>query len=261
MNRDQACRRIRSVLRARRWGGSGDPVFGRESVLVSVAPVQDYADQLVLPAAFVRPGPARADPERPGLLTATLTVLTLVSIPGDMTGERPLIGANRISKTSGEGRGILEVESELLGAVEQLDASGQFRISHRTTDMLGVSVVEDTGYHAWCEYGFEALLTSSYQHREPRAAAASESGGTVTVSWTVPDDATNLTGYVVRRVSGAIPAGFPTDGTDVAWSTGTSVTDSPGSGTWTYSVFAAYDDLGGSVEHDISDYSAVVVTF
>ena len=91
--------------------------------------------------------------------------------------------------------------------------------------------------------------------------ASPPAAGTVTVSWTVPDNVTNLTGYVVRRVAGTIPAAFPTDGADVPWTTGTSVTNAPGSGTYTYSVFAAYDDLGGSVEHDLSDYGAATITF
>ena len=261
MNTDQACRRIKSILKSMRWGGSGDTVFARDSVFVSKGPSRDYIDQLGAVSAFVWPGGGQGDREQPGLLTRTIWVTVLTMVTGDQVGERALIGANRISKTGHEGRGLLEIEAELMSVIEQLDASGQLHIGLRYASANEAELDESTGYHSWGQYGFEAWLTTAYQHQEPRAVSAAESGGTVTVSWTAPDTATNLAAYVVRRVAGTIPAGFPTDGTDVAWTSGTSVTDAPGSGTYTYSVFAAYDDEGGSVELDHSDYGAVTITF
>jgi len=260
VNTDQACRRLKSILKSLRWGGSGDPVFGRDSVYVTVAPAADYLQHLQLPAAFVRPGSMRTDREEPDLIVANLGVRVVVSVPGDKVGERPLIGANRTSKTAWGGRGILEVEREMLNAVEKLDASKQFRIHLRAASALDVELL-DSGYHAMRDYGFDADLTTDYQHQEPRAVAASEAGGTVTISWTAPDDVTGLVAYVVRRASGTIPVGFPADGTSVAWTVGTSTTDAPGSGTYTYSVFAVYDDEGGAVLMDYSDYGAVTITF
>lgn len=261
MNRDQACRRIKSILKSLRWGGSGDNVFGRDAVFVSVAPAPETADQIVFPAAFIRPGYGRVDDSRPGLVEQDIVVQITTFVAGDMYGERPLIGANRESKTSHGGRGLLEVETEMLAAIEHLDASGQFGITLQHTSPALAQYDETTGYHTWVEHTFRAFLTTARVHQEPREVSASESGGTVTVSWTAPDDTTNLVGYIVRRASGAIPVAYPDEGTDVAWSAGTSVTDTPGSGAWTYSVFAAYDDLGGSVEHHVSDYDSAFVEF
>lgn len=260
MNTYQACLRIKSILKSLRWGGSGDNVFGRDSVKVTVAAAQEYVDQLNLPAAFIWPGGGTADAERPDLFERTIWVRVIVSIPGDQVGERPLLGGGRISATGHGGRGLLEIETALLGAIEQLDASQQFRIGAQYVSPTQAQA-DETGYHCWADYGFKATLTSGTQHTAPRSAAASEAAGTVTVSWTAPDDTTNLVAYVVRRTAGTIPVAYPTDGTDVAWTAGLNVTDAPGSGTYTYSVFATYDDLGGSVEHDFSDYSAVTITF
>lgn len=252
MNRYQAVRRIKTILTSLRWGGTGDPVFGRDSVYVTVAPLESRMSQLVMPAAFVRPGSARVDPERPGLLMQDIAVTVIVSVPGDQLGERPLIGSNRTGKTSWGGRGLLEVESEMLGAIAELDASGQMRMQHRATSVLG-ALAGESGYHNWCEYGFEAMLSTGLQCPEPRGLALSESGGTVTLTWEAPDDTTGLVSYVVRRASGSLPVAYPDSGTSVPWSSGTSTTDVPGSGTWTYSVFAAYDEDGGAVALDHSD--------
>jgi hypothetical protein len=256
VNSWQACKRIKSILKSLRWGGSGDPVFGRDSVYITVANVESFSDQLPFPVAFVRPGSGRSDEDRPGLTRQDIAVFILTAVPGDMIGERPLMGGNRISKTGNGGRGILEIEAEVLSSVELLNASDQFRISLQSTSRVGVKYDEDSGYHAWREYAFGADLTTAYQHQEPRVLTTSEAGGTVTVSWSVPDDVTNLTGYIVRRTTGTIPVGFPTSGTSVPWTSGTSTTDAPGAGTYTYSVFAAYDDEGGSLLINISDYVA-----
>jgi len=254
VNTWQACQRIKSILRSLRWGGTGEPVFGRDSVYITVAPVDRFSDQLPFPVAFVRPGSGRSDEDRPGLTVQDMSVFILTAVPGDMIGENPLMGANRTSKLGHGGRGIFEIEAEVLSAIELLNADGQFRISLKVTSRIGVQADDETGYHAWREFTFSADLSTAYQNQEPRSVSTSEAGGTVTVSWTVPDDVTNLTGYIVRRASGAIPVGFPTDGTDVPWTVGTSVTDSPASGEYTYSVFAAYDDEGGTRLFDISDY-------
>lgn len=260
MNTYQACRRLKSILRSLRWGGSGDNVFARDSVFVTMAPLRDSVPDLRMPAAFVTPLSARADESSPGLFTQQIAVDVLVSAPGDMFGEAPLMGRNRISKTSNEGRGLLQIESEMMDTLKLLNASNQFAISLQNASAPLPEIFDETNYHVRREYTFEALLTTDKMFDHPRSASLSDSGGTVTISWTVPDDATNLTGYVVRRASGTIPVAFPTSGTDVPWSSGTSTTDAPGSGTFSYAVFAAYDSLGGAILHEYSDYSFGTVT-
>lgn len=261
MNTEQAVRRIRTILSGRLWGGSGDPVFARDSVRVSLGPAESLSDQIRLPAAFVAAGSGTADPQRPGLITRTINVVVATYVPGDVWGERPLIGANRTGATGIQSRGLYEIETELFAAIGQIDASQQFRIGLKFASATEGEIDADTGYHVFGRYGFEAYLTDKRQHAEPRALALSESGGTVTIDWDAPDDTTNLVSYVVRRIAGTIPVAFPDEGTDVSWSTGTSTTDTPGSGTWTYSVFATYDDEGGSFVGAYSDCAYATITF
>lgn len=260
MNTRQACIRLRSILGARRWGGTsaGDKLLG--TVLCTPGAASDVTDQLRLPAAFIAPGSGSVDPTRPELVNQDITVVVITSLPGDMFGQRALIGGTRPSATSAKSRGVLEIEEEVLAAIAQLDASQQFRIGLKWASAVGAEIDEQTGYHQWRRYTFRALLTVESQHDAPRAGNASESGGTVTISWTAPDDTTNLVSYVVRRVSGTVPVAFPDEGTEVSWSSGTSTTDSPGSGTWSYSIFATYDDEGGSWAGDVSDMTTAEVT-
>jgi hypothetical protein len=261
VNTWQASQRVKNVLKSLRWGGTGDAIFGRDSVFVTQGSIMQFIDQLKLgdaAGAFVKVGTARAHAELKDLWIQNLSVFLMVAVPGDQIGERPLIGANRSAITGGGGRGLLEVEVEALAAIEQLDRSGQFAISFRVASKAEPFQNED-GYHLAREYAFEAELSRAYQYMAPLAVAAS-GDPTVTISWTAPDIVTNLVAYVVRRVSGTIPAGFVTDGTDVPWTSGTSTTDAPGSGTFTYSVFAAYDDEGGAVEQDHSDYDSDFAT-
>jgi len=260
VNTRQALIRLRSILKARRWGrtAAGSRVYG--TVICTPGPADAVTDQIRIPAAFVTSGSATVDPERPELVTQELVVTSVVAVPGDMFGERALIGGPRASATASGNRGVHEVEEELLAAIAQLDASQQFRIGLKWASAVGAEIDEETGYHQWRRYTFSALLTASSQHDAPRGGSASESGGTVTISWTEPDDTTNLVDYVVRRVSGTVPVAFPDEGTDVSWSSGTSTTDSPGSGTFSYSVFATYDDEGGSHALDKSDMTTATVT-
>jgi len=254
VNTWQAVRRLKNILRGIQWGTTGGRLFARNSVFASGGPSEAVLDQVRLPAAWVNAGSMTADDMNPGLYTADLEIVTLVSVPGDAYGERVLMGSNRASATESVGRGLFEIEKEMLGAIKHLDASDQFRIMLRAaSSALPVSVGSE-GFFATRRYIMTTLLTMEDQHLHPRKVSASNASGTVTVSWTAPDDVTNFVDYVVRRTSGTIPAAFPTDGTAITWSSGTSVTDTPGSGTWTYSVFARYDDEGGSFALDASDY-------
>lgn len=261
MNTWQACRRVKNILRGVQWGGSGGRLFANGSVFASGGPVDDLLSQMRVPAAFVNAGSSRHDPHQPGLYESDMEVVTLVRIAGDVYGERVLMGANRASKTESTGRGLFEVEAEMLSNMLHLDAAKQFRLMLKAQSSVIAANVGDAGFFATRRYIFSTLLTVEYQHMHPRVVTLAEAAGTVTVSWLVPDVATNLVSYVVRRTAGTIPAAFPTDGTDVPWTSGLSTTDAPGAGEYTYSVFATYDDQGGAVALAVSDYSDARIEF
>lgn len=254
MNTHQALRRIKSILQGLLWGGTGDNVFARGSVRVTLRTTFESLGQIRKPAAFIAPIGATVDPNIPTLIKRRIRVSVLTSAAGDQFGEAPLMGRNRTSATSNEGRGMTEIEAELLGAISKLNADDSFPIILKAISGA-VPIIDEDEYHIGGEYEFEATLGTAYENLHPRQASASDSGGTVTFSWAAPDDVTNLVTYIVRRTSGTIPVYQPDAGDSVTYSSGTSVTDTPGSGTWSYSVFAVYDSLGGSVQHEFSDYS------
>jgi hypothetical protein len=86
-------------------------------------------------------------------------------------------------------------------------------------------------------------------------------GGQVNLAWTNPPDqfgfsqAQNIGSMVLRRVAGGVPTTSPTGGSGVTLSGpfATSVTDTPGAGTFSYSLFVGYDEDGNAT---IDSYSS-----
>jgi len=104
------------------------------------------------------------------------------------------------------------------------------------------------GYSCFRDYRYEARIGTQRSYDAPTALTASEAGGTVSLAWTAPVISTDLVIYTVRRLAGSLPPTLPTDGTDVtpdAHPTATA-SDTPGAGTWSYSVFGGYDELAGA---------------
>lgn len=265
MNEHQALRRVRSVLLARKWLDSGDRVFTPASVVISAMPLDAWWGSVRLPLCLLRPDTGAVDPEHrdaADLIQQGFQAVLAVSGAGDLTGEAALIGAHRKSKTEMEGRGLLEVQAELFAAIRTLGGEDHFRVRSVGRGPAVPEVVENVGYVVSRAYRFEAMISDQASYHEPRGVSVSEAGGTVTISWSAPDDTTDLITYVVRRASGIVPVARLTEGTDVAMSSplDLSTTDTPGAGTFTYSVFAHYADPGGSVALHGSDYGYATVT-
>ena len=88
-----------------------------------------------------------------------------------------------------------------------------------------------------------------------------------TFSWTVPPDRYDFRRYKVLRVSGSTPTTDPEDAaaTEVTVTGGStrttsSVTDDPGAGTWSYSIFVVYDEFGSGTDERFSAAATITVT-
>lgn len=251
--------RIKSILIARKWLDSGDRVFAPGSVLTTQWPQNEAWARLIPPIAIIKVGGGTRDPEHgeaSDLLSQQVSIVVITAERGDRFGEAALVGAHRSSKTTGRGRGILEVQEEVLTALDYLSAKDGVYVRLVGVGPAAPEIVDALGYVVSRELRFEARVTTMATYHRPLSVATSVAGSNVTLSWTAPDDTTDLISYTVRRVSGAQPVAFRSDGTDVALGSplDVSVVDTPGSGTWTYSVFAGYADPGGSVANNFSDY-------
>jgi hypothetical protein len=247
MNTWQVTRQIKHLIEQQVWDGGAKPVFG--SVHVSVAPNERYFDKLRFPLAIIRPGSANVDPshgEEFELIEQQIGVTVIVANANDAIGEATLIGANRSGgSTESKGRGLLEIEEELFDAVARLSAEDGVRIVNRGRSAVAVTIDADIGYIAAREYTFISTVTSNRSyHPASRFRFTDLGGGSASLTWTLPPDRYDRYRVVLRRASGSTPPSTPTSGTDVVLGgpLDTSVTDAPGAGTYSYSLFVWYDE-------------------
>ena len=179
MNTWQLCKQLKDLLQAREWeGDSGNIVFASSSVFSTAGPIDDDAlGNRRTPFAMIYVLGSQVDPtmnELPGLLRQEIGVRLAVSVPGDAVGENPLMGANPTGTnpyTSSKGRGLLEVQEELLATIEYLGNSNGINIQSRASSAVASSVQQDNEYVCARDYTFEALVTSSRSYPPARGFA------------------------------------------------------------------------------------------
>lgn len=239
MNTDQIARQVKYLLQAAVWADAAQ-VFASESVMVSLGMAAAVAAEKRLPFALIRPGSETPHEEQPSQTKIEFTVTVVVSNQGDQYGEAMLIGAHR--GAGSVGRGLLEVEARVKSALVQIGAASGVPILFRGAGAAAASQVEGLGYVVWRDYRFAAEGTIVETYQAPSGLVRT---GTTTaiLAWNA-SPRFDFYGFVLRRASGATPPATIADGTGVTLSsiTATSKTDTPGAGTYSYSLFAQYDD-------------------
>lgn len=264
MNRWQTVRQMRALLVAATWD-DGAPVFPGGSVIVTDRPREKAMRDLRPPFAIIHPGDTTPDPdmdEQPGLLQMDFTVSVAVTNEQDQVGETALIGANRISGSAG--RGLLEVEELLQTALLQLGPAAGMEIAFRGAGAVATGEHPTLGYVATGDFKFRSLGTVFRTYQAPSGLVASLAAGTITFGWNASPrfDARR---FILRRVAGAAPPVNSAAGTGIVLGgvpDGAGVvaaTNAPGSGTWTYGLFLAYDDVGGGTDRAVSGVQAITV--
>lgn len=249
MNTWQLARQLKSLLEAATWpDGAGESVFGHVAVTQELP--EELLGKVVLPAITIGIGGELPDPSRPSLVLQSFDVQLQVALPGDATGQRALIGGPRgNAQGSSSGRGLLEVQEELKQAVRKLTAANGVRVRLRATS--GAAALRDglAGYAVRRGYTLEAWVSDDRDYPAPVNLVASDlTGGDVSLTWDLPPSRFDRLEVVLRRASGSTPPASATAGTGVtlASALATSVVDSPGAGTYSYSLFAGYDETSSS---------------
>jgi hypothetical protein len=228
-------------------------VFAKESVIISSAPQLQALQSVRVPIAIIRPEEGQADPEFSELheiISRTIRVTLVSAIAGDAgLGQSAILGGPRVDgNTKSTNRGLLELEEEVFYALKHLSDVNGLTIQHKSAGVAGVTPVtvnNDILYVHSMDITFDLFTTSQrYYHPPMYFVATPASGGTVNLSWTLPPDRYDRLSVVLRRASGATPPATPAAGTSVTLSglLATSVTDAPGAGTFSYALFAAYDE-------------------
>lgn len=153
---------IKSRIVAQTWTGSANIVFPVGSVLITNAMNKWTMANRRVPLCIIRPGPTTSDPEfneEPDFVRFDVGIRLICAVTGDEYGENPLMGANKLSATRSEGRGIFEIEAEVHNAIGKINALES--ITLQNTQRSAVEVVEaDTfGFIAYRDYTFSAYGT------------------------------------------------------------------------------------------------------
>lgn len=155
---------LQNTLQAIVWPGvGGGAVFASSAVVVTAGPQESALQNLRAPILLIRPQDAAVDAvadEEPNLLRLSIAMRLIVRVAGDATGQASLLGHANPSALTSAGRGLLEVEQEVLRAVQFLNANNSLTIQHRSSSMAAATLMEGLGYLAFRDYAFEAWVTA-----------------------------------------------------------------------------------------------------
>lgn len=263
MNSWQACRQLRSLLRAAVWpDGAGEVVFSNRVHVSAV--MDDKLATIGFPFARVAPGGATTDEQDARIETAEIVVEVVCRATGDHVGEAALLGSSRGNgQGSSMGRGLLELEEAVKTAVAKLHGTSGVNLRVTSRSAVRAGVVDGVGYVARRELTLEGVLTTDRTYAPATRLLATAPGvGVASLTWTIPPTRYDLLSMVLRRAAGSTAPATATSGTSVSLATAlaTSKSDTPGAGTWSYSLFAGYDELGaGSADRYSAAASVTVV--
>jgi hypothetical protein len=155
---------IQDELKAQNWGVSSNRVFADSSVVVSKAIPREVLRTLRVPIAQIMPGPGRSDPqygEEPDLLVNQVVVRLFQVEPGDATGEKPLIGANRPNTAKSEGAGLLEIAEEVYNAIGRINVQEGLVIQSRRMGESGPVQIDQAVWWLYQDLEFEVVSTAT----------------------------------------------------------------------------------------------------
>lgn len=267
MNAWQCLRQLRSILRAAVWpDGTGEVVFSNR-VHVTAGPPEGVIPSIGYPFCLLAPGSADEDEDEAFVEVTGIRALLVVRGAGDAYGETALMGGPRSGgQGSSKGRGLLEVEEALRDAVAKL--SGPNGVNLRVTGRSApVAQTIGSDYVVSREYSLEAVLTVDRTYPPATSFLASDAtGGNASLTWALPPSRYDRVGVVLRRAAGTTAPASATAGTGVALSSAlaTSKTDNPGAGTFSYALFAGYDEVSATPatpdRYSVAATATVVVT-
>jgi len=255
MNSWQVLKNLKYLLKSKTWTGTSNIVFNKNSVIISANPEIHALSTLIVPIAILKPLDLTVDPEygeERSLVERQVQLSLITGIGGDAaSAENAVIGANRTAgSVKSEGRGLLELEEEVYGAIQRLTESTGIKMSFVSSSGNAVTRV-DTGeaiwYVAMADYRFKMFCGTvrSYSPVRELMVTVPSVGTQNDLAWTLPPDRYDRYKIVVRKATGTTPPANPTAGTGVTLGSdlATSVTDTVVFGSTTsYSVFVAYDE-------------------
>jgi len=248
MNVWQVARQLKDTLAARAWTDSPtQPVFGK--VIVSAGVAERALGQLRFPFCQILPQDAEVDAQAIGLENQRYLIRIVARVAADPWGESIVIGGPRQAGQGGSGgRGLLELEEEVLAAAGEMIRTNGIRLRLQWRSSVAVEEVEGLGVVGTKEIQVDAWTTTTRSYEAPsRLAGTIPGGGATVLTWTLPPARYDRNALILRRAAGSTAPATTTAGTGVAvGALVTTVADAPGVGTFSYSLFMGYDELNST---------------
>jgi len=267
LNTYQIMRQLRYLLLSRNWTSSSNKVFGSGSIHITPALPVDAKATLRIPCALMFPATSQVDPqhnEEPDLINQEIVVTLIAAVPGDQLGQKTMIGGNIPDRTKSEGRGILELEEELFGGIEFLNTDTGIVIQHSASREAKPVLDQDFGYVIYRDHYFRAWATADRFYHPCIKFSATGAAGSVSLSWGLPPDRFDRFRVMLRRATGTTAPSSVDSGSAVALSgnLATSATDTISAGTYSYALFAQYDETNDAPAQTLSvaDRTSSLVT-
>jgi len=233
----------------------GSALFAAESIIIlDDKPFEDVLPEIIFPAMFISErGFETPSPGARIIHRLNIDIKVIVDNGFDPYGTAGLIGAARSDSTSSVGMGCIDIFDELDrtgGAFRKTGVENGLGIVAFTPSGTGPEELQSSQLGGKQLYGHQATLTVIHANEagyEPPASftAADATGGDASLSWTHQGNRFDHAGVMIRYAAGATPPATSTDGTEVTGSPVTrgtlTLTDSPGAGQISYSIFGAYD--------------------
>lgn len=248
MNIWQVAMQARYLLRAATWSGASASLFYPSSVLVTPGQDPETIAARIVPVMEFRGTGGDSDPEFGDEPSYERRIMTgrLYVAHADEVGEAAILGAHRSGGLAdSKGRGILEMETEVKRILNKLGDSSGIRMSFAGDGDSGMFQDANRKWVAWQDYRWVVYCCAQRFYHPCRKFAATGGVGSASLTWALPP--TRFDFYLPRitRKAGSTAPTSPTDGTELTGLTASSVakTDSVAAGTYSYSLWASYDDM------------------
>lgn len=243
MNIWQVTRQLEYLIRSRYWEGDNT----NEKVIRPVPTAgltREALKDVKLPFVLITPLGGPADGEDPDLWDETIRFVIVAGVEGDDHGKMSLLGGVRSAgQGSSKGRGLLELQEEVMAAVRLLSTGTGLVVQGRNLQAGEAAQDEEYGYITSRQLLYSVKCTAfRYYHPCDLFAAEDATGGNCDLTWALPPDRFDRRKMMLRRAAGSTAPATIADGTEVVLASDLAVshTDNPGAGTFSYSLFAGY---------------------
>jgi hypothetical protein len=265
VNRWQVARQLAWLLQQANWPG-GYQVFAPGSVVISSEPPANALAELRPPFCLIKPVGGASDPANPKIQKLTFNVILGAVVGGARLHGTALDGGVRTQGQLGShGRGLLELEEVLGDTIDALgDVNGVRLVQRRVGDETPL-VENDVVIAMSAVYRLEGVGVRDRFYAPLRDLVLTpRSHSTIEVSWANPDARWDWRRPIVRYAAGNTAPASPTAGIDASpnpvnsstqrsASNATNVIASTGAGTFSFAVFAAYDETFSNTDERYSD--------